>query len=215
MKQIYLLLAVVFFCSSAHAQLNKGQWIVGGNAAFSYLKDFGDNNLGSSTTKTTTVHATAGAGYFIIDKLCAGIRPVVAATVTTLHSYSHVVTSVSNEKSTSTAFGISPFIRYYFLPKTQKVNLLADVSYTYSSLKTQTNTSGTTVDPNSGLPQYYSGVLYGKSTFQALTFAGGVALFLNPKVSVELLTGYSSTKYINSTKNLLSVIAGFQIHLVK
>jgi hypothetical protein len=92
----------------------------------------------------------------------------------------------------SQSLGIGPFVRYYFLPIEKRVNILAEVNGAYSRV----------FDADAGALQY--------------GFLGGIALFLNSTVALELLPGYRAYKTcgdIKSNKNSFVMNIGLQIHL--
>ncbi len=67
MKKV-LIAATLLVCSNAiFAQVNKGQWLVGGSAGFNH-SSIGDY-------KQTDISLAPDAGYFFIDQLAAGLRP--------------------------------------------------------------------------------------------------------------------------------------------
>lgn len=96
----------------------------------------------------------------------------------------------------TTDFGIGPFARYYFTKSNAKPLLHTSFSYLSSKAKGP-NTSIT----NNGI------------NFVA---AGGVALFMNENVAVEILAGYSHTKYKDfEGSGGFSLGIGFQVYLSK
>src|SRR5258706_16036707 len=115
MKQLLLLTTIASFSISAYCQLNKNQFLVGGNANFS-SSTYGDEDIHKS--KTTTVQLSPGVGYFIFDKLALGGK------VGFMFSNS---TNESTFKSRSNSITLSPFVCYYILPKDKKLNLFAEV----------------------------------------------------------------------------------------
>jgi hypothetical protein len=123
MKRVFILISTCLFTSSLFAQLNKGQWLAGGNAGFAY-ENSTDNDLQHSALKQTDEQFAPAVGYFLLDKLCAGIR-IASSFSNSKNSYSPP-DSIYNSKSTSYGISAAPFVRYYFLPKKNKVNLLAE-----------------------------------------------------------------------------------------
>ena len=197
MKQFFFLLLTLSFFSSIHAQLNKGQWMVGGNAAFSTSSYSLPIYQGEMTFSTTQLQINPGAGYFIIDKLSAGLR--LTTDFTTAKTTSVQQSSYSDETK-FTQYGVSPFVRYYFLPKTNKVNLLADVSYSYLFSKSDAIGNGGSIT---------------KYNSHAYTFTAGPAFVLNAHVSLELTASYEIFKTGAQPPHIFMVNAGFQIHLGK
>lgn len=96
----------------------------------------------------------------------------------------------------TTNFGVGPFARYYFTKSNAKP--LIHTSFNYISSKaTGPNTSIT----NNGI------------NFLA---AGGVAVFINQNVAVEILAGYSHTKYKDfEGSGGFNLGIGFQVYLSK
>lgn len=103
---------VLFSFSTSYAQINKGQYMVGGNFSYDRTKQDG--------TKSQNFSAVPNVGYFVIDKLAVGLDFAVA------HQKDE---SVSLYKSTSVTYGIAPFARYYVLPTNKRFNVFAEGSY--------------------------------------------------------------------------------------
>ena len=183
-KQSWLLLLIFILCSRhSLAQISRGQWLTGGNAAFSSYKFY--------TDKITSISASPSAGYFFLNHLAAGVRV----------GYNFQSDSYpSNPKSTITFISILPFVRYYFLPAEQPINLFADAGYGYSFGKYKTAN--------------YPDLKYNSSI---ISIKAGPVLFLNPHTSLELTFGYdhSIAGHLGDTLavNSFQVGVGFQIHL--
>lgn len=96
----------------------------------------------------------------------------------------------------STDFGIGPFARYYFT--TSKARPLVHAAFSYLSTKIKGPSTSIT---NNG------------SNFLG---AGGVAVFINENVSIEILAGYSHTKYKDfDGSGGFNLGIGFQVYLNK
>jgi hypothetical protein len=112
MKKV-ILAAFLLVCSNAiFAQINQGQWMVGGNIGFTSSKFGEDDN-----DKVSVFEINPNAGYFVIDKLAAGLRL----------GYSSI--KVKSADDAFVDWSIAPFVRYYFLDAAQRVNVFADGSY--------------------------------------------------------------------------------------
>lgn len=109
MKKLLFASFLLFSSYAMKAQINQGQWLVGGNAGFDSEKQ-GDY-------KSTTVMVSPNAGYFFIDNLAGGLR------------VNFWTNKVKGDDESSTFFSVAPFARYYFLPAAQKVNVFADAAY--------------------------------------------------------------------------------------
>jgi len=95
-----------------------------------------------------------------------------------------------------TDFGIGPFIRYYFTEATARPLLQAAINYISSKVNAPT----------------FSSTNNGSEIF----LGGGVAIFINENVSIELLTGYSHTKYKDfDGSGGFNLGIGFQVYLSK
>ena len=96
--------------------------------------------------------------------------------------------------SKSTQFGFGPFLRYYFTDSKARPLLHASVNYLSSKFKNP-STSAT----NTGIN---------------ILAAGGVAVFINENVAIEVLAGYSHTKYKDfDGSGGFSLGIGFQVYL--
>jgi len=94
----------------------------------------------------------------------------------------------------ATDFGVGPFLRYYFTKGMAKPLLHASVSYLSSKYKSPAFST-----TNNG-----SNILA----------AGGVAIFINENVSIEVLAGYSRTKYKDfEGSGGFNLGIGFQVYL--
>lgn len=97
----------------------------------------------------------------------------------------------------TTTFGFGPFARYYFTQANAKPLVHGAFNYISAKVKAPGNTSIT----NNG------------SNF---LLAGGVALFINENVAVEILAGYSHTKYKDfEGSGGFNLGIGFQVYLSK
>jgi len=178
MKKVLFSLALVVAGSSAFAQINKGQWLVGGNVAFETSKMADADN----DTRVTSFQLNPNAGYFFADKFAGGLR------------LSLETSKVKGEDDAYSQFSLSPFVRYYFLPAAQKVNLFADASYGFGSAGEGD-----------------------KESFNQFSIMAGPAVFLTPNTALEFGVGYRSLggDAFGGDKryNTIGLNIGFQIHL--
>ncbi len=179
MKKIFMVAVATILIQTGFAQVNQGQWLVGGNASFSSSK-LGD-------FKTTTFEFAPNAGYFFINNFAGGLRVNV-------QSVKEELDGGQDGKSSSTM--VAPFVRYYFLPAAQKVNVFADASYGFGSMKSDGSSS---------------------RSISGFSVMAGPAIFLSPNTALEITLGYNSTKMenVDDRQNTLQFGAGFQIHLGK
>jgi hypothetical protein len=99
------LLLLLTIAVSAHAQLNKGTWLLGGDLMFGNVADKNDK-VDTLLAKSSYVYLTPRIGWFVSNKLVIGLSP------TYQHNYSNYKGNNSYEYRLST-FSIAPFIRYY------------------------------------------------------------------------------------------------------
>ncbi|MDN3657362.1 outer membrane beta-barrel protein [Ferruginibacter paludis] len=183
MKLFTLISLFIVMSVTASSQVNKGQFLVGGNINFNSTKNGG--------YKTTSLVVAPNIGYFIIDKLAAGVRLNLA-------SYHQTIGSVS---STNTNTSLSPFARYYFLPAAKMVNVFIDGSYNHFKNKNR-----------------YESQPANTSTSYGYTVSAGPSIFFNQHIALEFTVGYQSTVQKNipgSTITQFNSGLGLQIHLGK
>lgn len=181
MKKVLFATLLMGSVSAAFSQgnINKGDWMLGGDAGFSSQKE-GDY-------KTTSFSLAPNAGYFFINNLAGGLRAEVASSKT----------EISSSESKMSGFSLAPFVRYYFLPASQKVNLFADASFAF------------------GQNKYESGLVDTKTNFTQLGIKAGPAIFITPATALEITVGYNSIKVkdVDDRENSFGVNVGFQIHI--
>ena len=185
----------------ADAQLDKGIWLVGGSGSFyTYQEDY--NSVPTTfTAKYTEVDISASIGYFVVDKLAAGLRP-------TFSSVKGVAmqNGISNGGTNSYKIAFGPFVRYYFLQTDKPFNLLADVGYQW------------------GINQRL-GALHEKGKYNTFSIMAGPELFFNTTTGIVILFGYKQeitsieksqlTSNFNMNKSGFHISIGFQLHLEK
>jgi len=219
METIVLFIPLFVFSLVLHAQLKKGQWMIGGTADFSHSHTFSSRLLGADyDSKSTAYRLAPGIGYFFMDRLCGGLRINIGNIKSTedqdgtgsnpFGSKSHTETKVS-------AWGISPFLRYYFLPISRKVNIFADAAYSRNDEKTKTRLQYWQNNPPSGPPsasESFSTIDYTSNSF---SIAAGPVIFINSKVSFELSLGYThrTAKKQDLSSNGILFGTGFQVYL--
>lgn len=184
MKKFVLaaLCAVLATAAFTQGNINKGDWMLGGTAGFASSKYEDIDN-----SKVTSVTISPNAGYFFINNFAGGIR------------FEFESEKPEDEDATSGLL-VAPFLRYYFLPSTQKVNVFLDASYGFGSIK-------------------YPNPLGGGSTTDDLNqyaIMGGAAVFLTPSTALEFALNYSSAggdAIGDNRYNQFGLKIGFQIHL--
>jgi len=197
MKKLLLLTLVSTCALTTFSQIRKAQWLLGGNVSFSSSKYGKDPDQFRS--KTTTFEISPDIGYFIINKLAAGGRVSFSSSKTALY-YTY------DEDYNSSSLGLSPFVRYYFLNTSKKINVFADGSYTYTTTKIKNKST----NPNSQASTT-------KTQANGFSFAAGPVFFLTPNTALELTLDYNYSKYKSDTEPTNTFMAGIglQIHLGK
>jgi hypothetical protein len=218
MKTLSVVILFFSFSLIAQAQLKKGHLMIGGTADFSHRQS--DYNLPGldHESKTTSYRLSPGIGVFLIDRLCGGLRIDVGnSKMTDDYSSSNPNAGTSHAEAKTSVWGITPFLRYYFLHANHKVNLFADASYSHGKEKTRIETSFTQINPPPAFPTV--GETLSKTTYNSnsLSIAAGPVFFINPKVSFELSLGYThrSAKKQNLSSNMILFGTGFQVYLGK
>ena len=219
----FLLLTASIVCTTVHAQLNKGQWVAGGNAGFSYADKqatYSNFTYITASNKTSSLQFSPLVGYFVHDNFCIGLKPraewirMKTKGVEVINGY----TGEYNSDSKSATLGIGPFIRYYCLPKANKINLITEVGYAYSHAKVVSNAQGLGFN-SIGLPDdnILTPIIGSNYNLHEFSFSAGPAIFLNSRTALEFLAGYnySSAPEFGDSQNAISISAGFQIHLGK
>ena len=213
-KKLRLLPLLLCVTLPALCQLKKGQWVVGGTAAYAHSTTKGLTGEIKNTNKTTTFQAAPLGGYFFMDRFCAGLRPGYSTTSTNqvLDGTQSAITLIySSATSKSTAYSIAPFARYYFLSATHKINILADLSYSYDYIKQTSEIYQRVNNLFTQQIQEQRSTTANKGHASSYTLAAGPAIFFNPKVSLELTIGYKITDFADSdlTSKEIQVGTGF------
>lgn len=137
-RQIVLLSAFLMTGFIANAQLDKGIWLVGGSANFSSTNGETIYNGGIQKSTYLDISVSPDIGYFIADKFAVGIKPSFSYSKADYGElidegipvagggYSHIMW-----------FDIGPFIRYYFLPIGNRVNIFAEGNYLCGTANTK------------------------------------------------------------------------------
>jgi Na+/H+ antiporter NhaA len=185
MKTVILFLLVFAIIPAAFPQIKRGQFLLGGSAHFESTKSDGTIN---PSYKTRDFFVSPNIGYFIIDKMGAGIGVDFASYKTT----------TDNTETKNLATTISPFLRYYVLPVPNKVNAFIEVSYVHEKTKWSSLT-------NSG---YYEKA-------KGYYISAGPSIFLTSQIALEFTLGYQRTisdNFDNTVKSKLISGLGLQIH---
>lgn len=156
------------------SRILRSDWMVGGMGRYT------SSEYANSTIKSTTFRVSPDFGYFFMDRFAGGLRV----------SYSSQKTGSG---SAYTQFSADPFLRYYFLPATKRINIFGDASYGIGSAGSSGN----------------------RESFNYFGVMAGPALFLNEHVSLEGMFEYRSYggDAYPDRENAFGFHVGFQIHL--
>jgi len=218
MRYIILLLVVFMFAISANSQINKGQWMIGGELDFSSTRNEGTMNTAHQDFKSTSLEIAPGVGYFFANNFAGGIRFIVGSSKTKQEITATDLMGnnlIDRAEAKSNPVGISPFVRYYFLPATKKINVFADLSYAYTKDKQKTETYSYYGPPPTGgaSTSSFTNEVKGHS----VSIAAGPSIFLGPKFSVEFAVGYTygklkSSMFDNLKASQVFFGTGFNVH---
>ena len=170
MRKILSTILFISIVAVSNAQTEKGDWMVGGM----FNLNTSDNN--------TQIALTPSAGAFIIKNLALGANFKLA------YSKDGLIKE--------TAFGIGPFVRYYFT----SANVRPIIQGNFNFLSAKTKIGGTSSSNN------------GTNFF----LGGGAAIFISDHVSLDAVLGYDHTDY-NSLPGGggFAMNIGFQVYLFK
>lgn len=181
-RTIMILLNCTILSLAARGQITRGNWMVGGDASFSLDHTHYENDE-LPTDHGYRALISPGVGYFLTDKLAAGLK-----TDFSFQPYQNA-TGPTETRYTLIA---GPFLRYYFLPAENIINIFGGAAYEHRFR----------------LPYGISSNIY--SVF------GGPAFFINSSVAAELLAQFEYSKDQENGKiRIFGLNAGFQIYLKK
>lgn len=185
MKKSILLLLFLFLFRLSFAQTEQGNWLFGG-AATLRLQKLGLVD-GEEDVKGILINVNPNAGYFLKDRLAAGVKLKL--------QYNNV--TYRGVRSLDKAIGAGPFVRYYFFPVANRINLLGEGAYKF------VRTYSTSED------KMRSGHVF--------SCGAGPAFFFNDAVALELTLNYETADplYFLRPQNTLFVAVGFQFHVFR
>jgi opacity protein-like surface antigen len=171
MKKIFVTLFISGSVLSVFGQTDQGKFLLGGSSSLNVgiISDRwkSDDDKGKYD-KTFDISLDPQVGIFVVKNLAVGLELQVSTSKTTDDDPKDV--------STNTIFSGGPFVRYYFGSGKIKPFLHSAVGIGTRKYK---------FDPEVGNSYDSKYNLFG------FKFAGGIALFLNDNVSLDLGLGYS------------------------
>lgn len=192
MKTISILLLCSLLTNYSFSQVDKGNWLIGGNGFAKFYKQENINPGGQIViSRQTDVNANILIGRFVADRFVIGAMPYFA-------SYRSKVLPDGNIHSRIDQYGLGVFTRYYMQPSDKAINFLFETSYqagVYSFVPTK-----------------------GRSSM--FSASAGSVFFFNSSVGLEVLAGYQQRRVKigtspNFTDRGLDINIGFQFYLEK
>lgn len=191
MKKVLLLSLTSFLFKFSSGQISKDNWLVGGSLAYTHSKQ---KTAIAGINGSSEVQGDLNGGYFVIDKLAAGVR-------TSIQTSKYKLQQIDNTTNLliQRAYGFGPFIRYYILAPEKMLNFFGDAGFLYNINSNNSNS-------------------FIRRSLSSSLAAGGV-VFLNKSIALEGLVSY--TQYANISIdseysiNSLKFKVGLQVHLQK
>ena len=176
--QLILTFLLLFLNYNSNGQITKGNWLVGGNARF----DTQQQSLNASDITGWNIDISPDIGYFFADNFAGGLKP----------SLNYGMRKIGDSRNEATILGIGPFLRYYFLPHENQVNIFAESAYQYHTDFKGDNQNN-------------------------FNLSVGPVIYFNSSVGLELSFSYElfKSKASNTNTKTFSFGIGFQIHLEK
>jgi outer membrane protein len=178
-KRFTILLLLLFGSSLVFAQVEKGKWFIAGYSNFGL--DIGKNKTKSGSTtnenyKYSNFNITPEAGYFVMDKLVAGLF---------IDFYRDTEKFDDGDKDYTTNFIIGPFVRYYIL---EYKGL-----WPYAEGRVGFGSQNYTNNYGSDYEEKYS--------YFTTKLGAGATYFVTKHVGFDLFMGYDYDVWTNKTDN--------------
>ncbi|MBC3758630.1 outer membrane beta-barrel protein [Hyunsoonleella sp. SJ7] len=201
-----VLIIVLLFTVSAFCQTEKGNFIVGGSSNFSFTSSkskIKTNSQDLDGPQATNVSFGPAGGFFVINNLALGLQAPISFEKST-----EDLNGSGSVEVKSTSFAVSPFVRYYFSKSSIKPFLQGTIGL--GRVKSQFESNGNGFSNSESKSNLF---LYG--------FDGGVAIFINESISINLGVGYlsSSSKPDESSNdlkfvtNIIGLSAGINVFI--
>ncbi len=191
MLRFILLICIAAFCSvQVQSQVEKNNWLAGGDIVFSSTRQRSEASAGLTVS---SLKAEPAIGYFVIDKFAAGLKL----------GYTNLLNRESADQSKrDIIYSAGPFVRYYFLPAGKPYNILINGEYMYNLMRFTSRRPGNNASRS-------------KSHTTAFAFDAGTVVFLNNTVGLELLIGYHGEQYSQLYAGTLQATVGLQVYMGK
>jgi hypothetical protein len=186
--KIFLIISIHLFYNEIYAQIEKGNWIIGGNGSLSRTEA---NNPNILFNRYLYINIDNNTGYFFKDKFAVGVKS--SFSYTKIVNYGAWGNSISELKP---LYGLGIYMRYYILPLDKRINFLAELKY----------------------QRYFPGGKFiSPKITHGLGITLGSVLFLNDVIGVEYTISYGSSPSFSRGyfANTLQTGIGLQIHLTR
>lgn len=136
-KNKWIFIIALFLSTITQGQITKGIWLVGGSANFSSANGETISNTGTQKSIFLDISASPNIGYFIADKFAVGLKPSFTYSKADYGGLINDGVQVAGGGySHITWFDFGPFIRYYFLPTDNRINVFAEGNYSHGTANT-------------------------------------------------------------------------------
>lgn len=207
MKQVIFFL--MFIPCMATAQINKGNWLIGGvlSGYYEQSKIFFSSQIEESSTED--INLIGQVGFFPINKLAVGFNAQYG-----VNRQKGILIPLGLGPGWDNDFTLTnklwmagPFVRYYLLPASNKLNFYTQAAYQVGVSQEDFELSLVWGDGENG----------GFNDIRAFQASVAPVLMLNKNVSLELILAYSRIKQLNDFGNSdrFTGGVGLQIHLGK
>lgn len=203
MKKLLFILFIIPFVSQA--QINKGNWLVGGvlGGNYSESEDFRNARIEETTIKA--VNLIGQVGYFPIKKLAIGLNAQYTASTEKLSITSFFPYLYTQSFETSdNIIAAGPFVRYYLLSPDKKFNFYFQANLQKGTVE---RAALSVFDIGSPIEREKIGLF-------AYHLSAAPVFMINKRLALELVVNYSRIEHFDFT-NRFSAAIGFQVHLGK
>ncbi len=205
MKRIFtLIFASLLLTSVSYAQTEQGRTLISGSTNLSYStsksQDEYDGRSVGDKTKLNKINFTPSFGYFLFDNFVAGVS----------FSFKYDRTKNQEMKFENNSLSAGPFVRYYLGNSKIKPYIHGDMLFGKKIEDFKLDTGDFFYDIETKV----------ENKLFDWDLGGGIAIFLNNTVSIDLGLVYSSSSYTDKDDNKrktketgLALNAGFSIFL--
>jgi hypothetical protein len=192
-KILLIISMLLVFTSTAFSQINKGQWLMGGNVQIEYSYIYTPYTPSDQNTNLV-LKFSPNIGYFIADGFAVGLRSNILKELSTNSNYNINLSEIN----------LTLFLRYYILPTTQKKwNIFVDGGYGLGY--------------NNEIEYFPNATYENRNKTFIFYVSGGFVIFLSNQIALEFNLNYNNSGIIgnNLSKRDFLFGIGLQIHFGK